>query len=308
MPRLFRILRIIISLSLLFIIIYKTDFHSLLLILKKADLKLFILSLLIYILSQYLSTHRWRLLIVTKGIEVPFSRLLSFYFVGMFFNLFMPTLIGGDLFRTYDLYKETSDVKEAAASVLVERIAGVLALSSLSLLSLIFGFSYIIDKPIVIYSILGWNFIFISSIILIFNENIKNFFSSVFVKIKLWGLLVKFHDAIFEYKKYPRTLMKVILLSFVVQINFLIIFYIMAAALNLDINFIYIWVFTPLITLFSMIPVSLAGWGLREGATIYLYSKIGCSTEASLLLSLSVTFIMTITSLMGGIILTFRKR
>lgn len=303
-----KILRIVISLSLLIIIFYRIDFPKFLLILKKVDLKFFIFSFLLYIFSQYISTQRWRLLLLAKGIKVPFLRLFSFYFVGMFFNLFMPTLIGGDLFRTYDLYRETSDVKESAASILVERISGVFALITLSILSLILGFSYIKDEPVVIYSIIILSFTFFSLIILIFNENLKNFSTKIFKKIKIWEILIKFHNAIFEYKRHPVTFLKVILLSFVVQIISLFIFYIMTIALDLNINFIYIWLFTPLIIFFSMIPVSLAGWGLREGATIYLYSKIGCSAEESLLLSLSVSFIVTLASLIGGIILIFRKR
>jgi uncharacterized protein (TIRG00374 family) len=306
--RISKILRIALSISLLFIIFQKIDLQKFLLILRKVDLKFFIFSFFLYIFSQYISTHRWRLLLLAKGIKINFLKLFSFYFVGMFFNLFMPTLVGGDLFRTYDLYRETSDVKESAASILLERLSGLFALVILSLLSLILGFSQIKDEPVVIYSITILSFSFFSLIILIFNENLKNFLSKIFKNIKIWEIIIKFHTTIFEYKRYPLTFLKVILLSFVVQIISLFIFYTMTVALNLNINFIYVWLFTPLITLFSMIPVSLGGWGLRESATIYLYSKIGISSEESLILSLSVSFIFTLASLIGGIILIVRKR
>lgn len=302
------ILRFFVSISILFIIFLKIDFQKFFSVLKKLDLKIFFLSFLLYIFSQYISTHRWRLLLLAKCIRVSFLKLFSFYFVGMFFNLFMPTLVGGDVFRTYDLYRETSNVKEAAASILMERAAGVFALICLSLLSLIIGFSYIKNEPVVIYSILILSFCFFLLIILIFSENLKNFLSSIFKKIKIWEIFIKFYNAIFEYKKFPFTILKVILLSFAVQIINLFIFSTMAGALKLNVKFIYIWLFTPLITFFSMIPISLSGWGLREGATIYLYSKIGISSEESLLLSLSVSLIVTSASLIGGIILLFRKR
>ena len=111
---------------------------------------IFLLAFCLFIIAQTISTYRWKMLLHTERMNIHFYNLIAYYFIGMFFNLFMPTLVGGDVVRGYYLYKKSNKGSESVASIFVERLSGFFALMVIGLLSLIIGYSYINDKPIIV--------------------------------------------------------------------------------------------------------------------------------------------------------------
>ena len=66
---------------------------------------------------------------------VRYTRLLAFYFTGMFFNLFLPTIVGGDAVKAVLLARETGAPARATMSVFMERNLGLFALLSIALVA-----------------------------------------------------------------------------------------------------------------------------------------------------------------------------
>ena len=64
-------------------------------------------GVLLYAGGQALSAWRWRMLLEPVALSVPYRRMVSFYFIGMFFNLFLPTIVGGDAVKALLLARET---------------------------------------------------------------------------------------------------------------------------------------------------------------------------------------------------------
>src|SRR5262245_39580918 len=85
--------------------------------LRRADLNLFALSIAVYFVVQGLSAYRWHVLLKPQGVRVPYRKMAAFYFLGMYFNFFLPSTIGGDVFRIYYLNKETGRLSASTASV-----------------------------------------------------------------------------------------------------------------------------------------------------------------------------------------------
>src|SRR4051812_24570 len=102
------LVKIIVSLGILTYIFTKViDVRHLWANLREADLSLIIAAILAYFLVQTLSAWRWHLLVKPQGIEIGFGKILAYYFLGMYFNFFLPSAIGGDVFKVYYLHKET---------------------------------------------------------------------------------------------------------------------------------------------------------------------------------------------------------
>ena len=93
-------------------------------------------GVLLYVAGQALSTWKWRLLLAPVGLgAVRYPRLLAFYFIGMFFNLFLPTIVGGDAVKAVLLARETGAPARATTSVFMERNLGLFALLSIALVA-----------------------------------------------------------------------------------------------------------------------------------------------------------------------------
>ena len=68
-----------------------------------------------------MSSWKWQILLQPVRLDVPFLKVLAFYFTGMFFNLFLPTVVGGDAVKAVLLARETGSAARATTSVFMER-------------------------------------------------------------------------------------------------------------------------------------------------------------------------------------------
>ncbi|MEK7205710.1 MAG: lysylphosphatidylglycerol synthase transmembrane domain-containing protein, partial [candidate division NC10 bacterium] len=108
--------------------------------LQALPLRVFLGCVGLYFLGYVISTVRWQRLLLAEGIRLPLWRLSLIYFEGAFFNLFLPTLIGGDIVRGYSIYKITRGHDASIASILVDRLSGFAALIVIALVAL--GLAY----------------------------------------------------------------------------------------------------------------------------------------------------------------------
>src|SRR5205085_4499379 len=123
---LFTLLKIAVSLGILAYIFLKVvDINLLWKELIKANPLYFVAAVAVYFLVQGLSAWRWYVLLKPQGIDVPFSRIVAYYFLGMYFNFFLPSAIGGDVVKVYYLNKETKQLSASASSVFFDRDMGM---------------------------------------------------------------------------------------------------------------------------------------------------------------------------------------
>ena len=116
------------TIALYVFVFYWTDARAILGRLRAVELSPLVAGILIYAAGQAVSTFKWRLLIAPLELAVSYTRLLGFYFTGMFFNLFLPTIVGGDAVKAVLLARETHAPARATMSVFMERNTGLCAL------------------------------------------------------------------------------------------------------------------------------------------------------------------------------------
>src|SRR5262245_299618 len=108
-------LKIAVTIGLYVYIFKKVDITHLWADIRGISISYFATAILIYLFIQTVSAYRWYLLLRPLGLKTSYGKLLSFYMLGMFFNNFMPTGIGGDVFRVYYLHKETQKLSRSTA-------------------------------------------------------------------------------------------------------------------------------------------------------------------------------------------------
>lgn len=300
--------RVFFSLIFLGFLFWKTDLSKFYEIFRTLDVTLYLASLVSYALLFIPLSYRWQLLLQVLGIRVPMTRLFTTYLVGVFFNNFLPTAIGGDLVRGMDLYRFTQKGKEAAVSVMAERFLGLAGLLVIAVTALGFTYSSLQD-PLLVWLILITAFGFL---IILWGLSTPTIFILTArglqrLKLQWFGQkLLKIPEAITLYKSSPRTLIFSAVLSTLIQALGVIIYYVLSLSLHLKIPLAYLFLFFPVISIVSMAPVSLGGLGIREGMAVYLFQKVGVEPGHALGLSLAWFSIIFLTSLLGGVVLALR--
>jgi len=120
---------VFITVLLLYILFRNFDWSDFWHVLQKVSIWFYLSSLLVIFLGQLLYTLKWDLVLRAMGVKVPFGRLVQYYLIGIFFNNFLPTTIGGDGARVYYLGRQQGYLK-IGGSVFMDRFLGFFSLTA----------------------------------------------------------------------------------------------------------------------------------------------------------------------------------
>lgn len=291
--KIFLAVKFLISIAILYFVIKKCNFENSIKILSTLKIAPLFFSFLLYILAQILSSYKWSLLTKPLGFEKPLAEHTSLYFVGMFFNLFLPSTIGGDVARGYFISKDNRKRLEAAFSIIMERGTGVLVLFLWPVLVIPFIYNKV-SLPQTVYLFL----ITVTILLWIFF-----FFSPFLVKkgLKLFKKEEKLGDFFLVCWKDAELLKKVFLLSAVFHFIFIVCQYLIGYGIGIKVPFTYYFFLAPVVAFISFLPVSFNGLGIREASYLYFFSAAGTAKEEAVIFGLIWLIILTLSSSIGGI-------
>ncbi len=274
-------IRLTVTLILVLYLFKKIDFSHVLNSFSLINPVVFFFASFLYIISSYISTLRWKIFLPYQNLSI--SKLFSFYLIGAFFNNVLPGIIGGDVVKIF-MIKDKTGLKQALASVFMERYTG---LAALLFIGFIFFCLFYIKLPqhMLIWSVpVSFAGLIVGSIFLLLLGKIKVF----------KGL----HDYVLSFNK--KQIIPAFIFSIFVQFIVIISVYMIFIGLRLSISFFELAIFMPIIILISMLPISISGIGLREWCFILFFgNSLGHSNvvAVSFLWFLSQVF----ASLIGGI-------
>jgi uncharacterized protein (TIRG00374 family) len=287
---------------LLAVLFWRVDRAAFLRSLQSLPLNVFLGCLALYALGYIISSVRWQRLLIAEGIRLPLWRLILVYFEGAFFNLFLPTLIGGDIVRGYAIYRITR-ADASLASILVDRLAGFAALIAIALGALLVAYRQIRD-PQVAAMILGVAAAFGLLMAVLLTERVKGRASGLLRVVGLTRFQARVQgmvDAIHRYRSHHRALGQAVVLSGLLQALIIVTYYFIGTGLNLGVPIAYFFLYVPLITVVAMLPISVAGLGVREGGAVYFFAKAGVDAATALSMSLAWFSLTLIVSGLGGL-------
>jgi len=304
-----KIIRGIVSLSLMIFLLHKANLRDVWNLIISIDIYLFVFAILLSIANTVVSAYRWRVLLNTKRINISLKNATVLYFIGSFFNNFLPTSFGGDAVRAYEFSKSSHNVEDTVTSVFMDRFIGVVTLIPIVLFAVLIGPNVIRSNNILLSILLLVLACFVS-ILILFNKEIAkrlSFFIKPFLSNRWVDKTRGFYDAIYSYKEYKRELKYSVLISFVYQAVNIFAIVLLALSLNLRIPVIYFFVFIPIITVVAMLPISINGFGVQDGSYIFLFNEIGVTTANALSMSILTHVLRLSCGLVGGAIYILRK-
>jgi glycosyltransferase 2 family protein len=300
-------LRISISAALITYLMFRhfENLQAIISILKSVNITMLLLGLASHAFVIVITAVRWKTLLATQDVRLGTGTITLSVLIGFFFNNILPTSIGGDVFRTYDIAKKGSIPVETSASViLVERFSGVVSAAIYAIAAVFLGFTAIGGQSLIIPIVI---FFCITAIVgfLILNPSILRLgrlFDRFKVLGKIRGRLINVYNTFLSFKQYKFRLMMILSYSFLLQFAIILNYYFIGRALGIDLGLTAFLFISPIVATVSMIPVSIGGIGIRENTLAFMLVSMGVDNEAAGTHSLLVLFMLILIGITGGII------
>jgi len=299
------VLRATISISLLLIFFYFIGFERIVASLSRVVASLFILALLIENVGVFISAKRWQIILKKKDINLKFGEAVAFYYMGSFFNTIMPSSFGGDIIKAYKLGKTTNAI-HSFSSVMLDRISGLIGVAIIASISIIFFHSFLPLNVILVALFIISSFLFL--FLLAIKTRIPE--RAIDIIFSRWQKPRNFFNGVMEvFKGYKGKEMwaYIILLSLIYHLMLVINNYILALSLNINIKFFYFLVFIPISQILVALPVSIQGFGVREGSYSMLFPVAGVTAVNAFSLGFLDQIVKVMTSIIGGVIYVIKK-
>jgi len=283
------VLKIIVSLFFIFWVLFKVDWGTVIYDIREIEISYLIAYILVVILGMIISSYKWKLLANFKEIRMNFSDFFKYYLAGTFINNFMPSFIGGDTFKAYEIGKPQGKYIEAASSVMMDRITGLLGATILALIFTLFNLKNVIgDTTLVIVNLLVLG----SFLVDIFIAKIRNHpFFGRFKKC-FPDKVVAFIVDLGTYNKNSKILQKSILLTFAFDfVGIALANYILFLSLGIHIAFLNYLSVIFLISIIASVPVSINNIGVKEWAYITFFGAFGLSASSVITVAIISRFV-----------------
>lgn len=262
-----------------------------------------LLSVLATCLAVMVMGVRWRSVCSVYRLEESVPYFIRLQFVGLWFNQILPGGIGGDAVKMVALRRHFGKGQGAVVSTLFDRLSGLMAIVFFVLIGLPLSFDLFAASPVKYLFALLCAGGFGGFVVLLYLHKVSILESIPVVK---WISKISV-GAHLVYVQSKRVLLTNIWTSLIVQFLGVVNFYLAALALGVDVEFWQMFVLIPPVFILLMVPISLAGWGLREGVVVGLFTLAGLmGAEEALSVSLLYGFLLIISAVPGGLMLLFK--
>ncbi len=297
-----RILRLSVSVALLSWVGWRTDWAEVQGSFANMRWELWIGAAALLMVTQVISALRWKCYADQLALRRSLRQLTGFYFIGMFFNLLLPTSVGGDVVRAWYLDGKSGNKLVAFASVFLDRLNGLLVLVALACLAV--TVAPLDLPPWITWSV--WGIAACGALGLV-SLQILTRLASQFAPDSNSKLRVRLDQirATLGLLSVPRILATTLALSLFVQAANIVIVWLIGVAIHAPIPAAYYWVMVPMVSLLTMLPVSVNGMGVREKATVLFLAPLGIAEGTALTLSMLWFAVYAAVSLLGGAVYYF---
>lgn len=286
--------KLLVGLSLISIVMAWIDASKAIQYFVGANFFLIAAGAILTVVQTILSAWKWKIILHEQQIKVPFFNLFRNYMIANFINLFSPSFVGGDAYRTASLKKYAGSISRSLSSVIVDRLTGLAALFFIGSVGL--GF-YTAPKYVFAISISIIAAMLILYLIIIFfvRPRIVKFSTA-----KSWWAIRLGRD-IAEALLPNKAFAKALAVSLLFQTNTIIINVIYSASLHLDAKISELLLIVPVVYLVEMAPISINGVGVRESVFTLLFLHFGLLAEQGLALGLTITMMRYVVGAAGAI-------
>ena len=314
-PRLRQLLlslgRVAISAGLLAFIVYYVGPGKIFAVARAADLRLYLLAITLVQIGVVVRAYRWLILLRAVGARVSFRRAVYLYFIGSFFNTFLPTGFGGDVVRVIAVGQGATS-EQAAGTAVVDRLTGFIVLFLLALVALPFSARLLTPRLTLLVVVLAGGVVAGSA--LLFEGRILRWIIRRVAQLPILAghpRLNRIYGAVMAWieKSYgvitacgPRALAGAMFFSLIFNLLQVGANSLVGTALGITASPWVYFLFIPVAAATLLVPATISGFGAREAVYILLFGQVHVGSDLATTFSLSSYFLDFASGVLGGII------
>jgi len=288
-------IKLIISAFFIYWVIVKTDWPEFLFYLKKIAFWQIILYIIFLVLGMVICSYRWKILAEFKGIKISLWKHFKLYLAGTFINNFMPSFVAGDAYKAYQIAGPQKKYAEAASSVLMDRITGLVGAMILALFFSLLNIEAVLENKWLIIANIGIILSFLLDLIIAEMRKIKKLKEFVFRIIP--PKLMKFIKEIYSYNNKTKVVTRSVIISIWFSIvGLALLNYILFWGLGVKIGIIDYLSVIFIISIISALPITMNNIGLKEWSYITFFGLFGVGSGAAVAASIISRFLQMIVS------------
>jgi uncharacterized membrane protein YbhN (UPF0104 family) len=286
-----QLVRVTVSATLLGWIAWDTDWSRVREAFAGLRVELWLASAAILVACQAASARRWQLLARELNFERSVPSLLGYYLMGMYFNLLLPTSVGGDVMRAWYLDGGSGRKLASFAAVLLDRINGLLVLIAMACVAVALS---PLELPAWIHGCV-WGIAACAALGL-----------AALPALGRLGVLPPARReqlrTMARALRAPRTLVEATAWSVLVQVANVLLVWLIGLALGVEVPLPYYFIFVPMVALLTLLPVSVNGMGVREGSVALFLVPLGVEPDIARTLAFLWFAVFAAVGLLGGLV------
>jgi uncharacterized protein (TIRG00374 family) len=293
-------LRIVASVVMLGILLRKVHLSSLVPDWDEHAIVFLLGGLVVTAIGIVLSALRWRAVLAALGLPAKVRRLLNHYLAGLFVGNFLPSTIGGDVLRVARQSADNGDRPSTFASVVLERLTGWLVLPVITLSAFVInpGLRRLGNATLLAFVLSVATLVLLCALLfaaahprvggrLADSEGWQRFLGAV-------------HLGLDRFRRHPAAVANVLVVGFAYQLAVVLSAFLAARAIGMDVGPTAILAFMPAGAIAQVLPISLGGLGVREGAFVLFLHPLGVQRGEAIALGLLFYGMNLVVSLLGA--------
>jgi glycosyltransferase 2 family protein len=292
-------IRILVTVALLGLVAWKVDWTTAANRIAEGSWAWFATAVGTLFAAQVIAAVRWRVLLRGAGLDRPQLMVVRAYLIGVFANNFLPTAFGGDFARAWLLARPGPPLVRALLSVVVDRFIAFWCLVVLAWLALPTNPEAVPDS--LVTALLGVTAAGLAASALTIAFALRGG-RRLAKKLpeRILGWARETRETLRLYSDKPKLLGAATVLGLAFQFLTILAMWMVAKAIDVQIAFSLLAVALPLVLAITLVPISIAGFGVREGGMVLLLGAAGYSATEATLLSLVGVAALMVSSLPGA--------
>lgn len=298
------VLRIIATIAALGLIFWWLPFDQLWSAIKSVPPVTWPLGIAFYLGAHMLGVMKWRLLINNAGAGLPTRQAIHAYYWGLFGNLFLPSIVGGDVVRAGVAMRHSKSKSALVLGSLVDRVQDVIGLGAIAGVGALLAPRALDDTSRRIFV----TFLIIMGIGALAGIITLRFFPARYAPWKVRRLLVRVREAIRATAARPSALVTAFVLGLGLQSALILLNWELGRIIGIDIP-LHVWFFVwPLAKIAGLTPLTQGGIGVREAAQAALFAPFGVGAVQAVATGLVFEVVIITGGLLGGLIALGMRR
>jgi glycosyltransferase 2 family protein len=291
-------LKLAVSVGLIMLILSKIDLGELKSRLLSPDTTALAVAILLAGVQVVVVAWRFGRVLAALGRTIGLTEAVTINMIGLFFNQSLPSTIGGDAMRIWRLIRSSAPLGVSVRGVLLDRITALIGIVILIALTLPLLFRIVDDrKPVMAFTVIV--------AIAIFGIVVAVAIPRVPAALARWRMARGIGALLGDLRRIvlqPRQSVPVLGVAVIGHLMTTVIVYSLARAYGVGVGYLECLVLVSPVTLISVVPISIAGWGVREGAMVAAFALVGIAAADALAISVAFGLLNILIGLPGGLV------